>query len=289
MNNVIIKAENINYTYSAGTPFVKTALSDINFEIEKGSFIGIIGHTGSGKSTLVQHLNGLIKPQAGKIYYNGTDIWAQPKKINEIRFKIGLVFQYPEHQLFDETVKSDIGFGPKNMGLSENEINERVTEAAEIVGLSEELLKKSPFELSGGEQRRAALAGILAMKPSVLVLDEPTAALDPKGRDGILKRLLGYQNKYKTTVILVSHSMEDIAKVAEKVMVLNKGKMAMFDTVANVFSKGEDLSKIGLNVPEITNIFKKLSDNGIKTKDNIYTVKKGAEALLPILKGGTQC
>lgn len=283
----LIKTENLNYVYSPDTPFEKAAICDINIEINEGEFIGIIGHTGSGKSTLVQHLNGLIRPTSGKIYVDGVDIWQEPKKIRDMRFKVGLVFQYPEYQLFDETVRSDIAFGPKNMGLSEDEINERVLRAADAVGLSRKLLDKSPFDLSGGQKRRAALAGVLAMEPKVLILDEPTAGLDPKGRDTILDRIKEFRKTYNTTVLLVSHSMEDIAKVADRVLVMNKSRVHMFDSVENVFKHSAELSKIGLNVPQITQVFMGLKEKGYPVEDSVYTVDKAFEVLNNIL-GGNQ-
>lgn len=280
----IIKTENLNYIYSEKTPFEMAALKNVNIEIEKGDFVGIIGHTGSGKSTLVQHLNGLVKPTSGKIYFNGEDIWADESKIRDLRFKVGLVFQYPEYQLFDTTVESDIAFGPRNMGLSETEIAQRVEMATYYVGLSNELLKQSPFDLSGGQKRRAALAGVLAMKPEVLILDEPTAGLDPIGRDTILDRISKFRKESNTTVLLVSHSMEDVAKVADKVLVMNNGEAVMFDTVEKVYSNGEQLHEMGLNIPHITKIVLQLRKNGIDIPKNIYTVDKAYEVLLELFK-----
>lgn len=280
----IIKTENLNYIYSEKTPFEMAALKNVNIEIEKGDFVGIIGHTGSGKSTLVQHLNGLVKPTSGKIYFNGEDIWADESKIRDLRFKVGLVFQYPEYQLFDTTVESDIAFGPRNMGLSETEIAQRVEMAAYYVGLSNELLKQSPFDLSGGQKRRAALAGVLAMKPEVLILDEPTAGLDPIGRDTILDRISKFRKESNTTVLLVSHSMEDVAKVADKVLVMNNGEAVMFDTVEKVYSNGEQLHEMGLNIPHITKIVLQLRKKGIDIPKNIYTVDKAYEVLLELFK-----
>ena len=270
----VIKAENISFVYGTGTSFEKTALSDVSFEIEKGEFVGIIGHTGSGKSTLVQLLNGLLKPTDGKIYLNGKDIWEQPKKIRNVRFKVGMVFQYPEYQLFDETVYKDISYGPKNMGLSEDEIDEKVRNAAEFVGLKKELLDKSPFELSGGEKRRAAIAGVIAMDPEVLILDEPTAGLDPLGRDALLSQIQDYHDVRKNTVILVSHSMEDIARVADRILVMSHGEKYMLDTPENVFSKGRELEKLGLQVPQVTKIMLLLKESGIKVNQNILTVEQ---------------
>lgn len=280
----IISTKNLSYVYSAGTPFEKTALDNINIDIEQGELVGIIGHTGSGKSTLVQHFNGLVKPTSGQIFVDGEDIWANPKEIKQLRFKVGLVFQYPEYQLFDETVRKDIAFGPRNMGLSEDEINQRVADAAKIVGLSDRLLDKSPFDLSGGEKRRAALAGVLAMNPKVLILDEPTAGLDPVGRDGILTRIKEYQKSSGATVLLVSHSMEDVAKVADRILVMDHSHAKMLDTVDNVFSHADELQAMGLNVPHITQVFMGLRARGLNVPDNVYTVTQAAQILTDLLK-----
>ena len=280
----IIKTENLNFVYSEDTPFEMAALKNINIEIEKGDFVGIIGHTGSGKSTLVQHFNGLIKPTSGKIYFNGEDIWSNGKCMKDLRFKVGLVFQYPEYQLFDATVKEDIAFGPRNMGLSETEVAERVEMAAYYVGLSKETLEKSPFDLSGGQKRRAALAGVLAMKPEVLILDEPTAGLDPIGRDTILERISKFRKEIGTTVLLVSHSMEDVAKVADKVLVMNDSEVAMFDTVDKVYEHGEWLHEMGLNIPHITKVILGLREKGIDIPKGIYTVDKAYDTLLELFK-----
>lgn len=280
----IISTKNLSYVYSAGTPFEKTALDNINIEINQGEIVGIIGHTGSGKSTLVQHFNGLIKPTSGQIFVDGEDIWANPKEIKKLRFKVGLVFQYPEYQLFDETVRKDIAFGPKNMGLSEYTIEQRVNEAARIVGLSDNLLDKSPFDLSGGEKRRAALAGVLAMNPKVLILDEPTAGLDPVGRDGILTRIKEYRKSSGATILLVSHSMEDVAKVADRILVMDHSHAKMLDTVENVFSHSEELQAMGLNVPHITQVFTKLRARGFNVPCNVYTVDNAAKLLTDLLK-----
>ena len=280
----IISTNNLSYVYSAGTPFEKTALDNINIDIEQGELVGIIGHTGSVKSTLVQHFNGLVKPTSGQIFVDGEDIWANPKEIKQLRFKVGLVFQYPEYQLFDETVRKDIAFGPRNMGLSEDEINQRVADAAKIVGLSDRLLDKSPFDLSGGEKRRAALAGVLAMNPKVLILDEPTAGLDPVGRDGILTRIKEYQKSSGATVLLVSHSMEDVAKVADRILVMDHSHARMLDTVDNVFSHADELQKMGLNVPHITQVFMGLRARGLNVPDNVYTVTQAAQILTDLLK-----
>ncbi|MGN0173455.1 MAG: energy-coupling factor transporter ATPase [Acutalibacteraceae bacterium] len=286
----IIKTQDLNFVYSEKTPFEMAALKNVNIEIEKGDFVGIIGHTGSGKSTLVQHFNGLIKPTSGKIFFNGEDIWADEKKINDLRFKVGLVFQYPEYQLFDSTVESDIAFGPRNMGLSDSEIKERVELAAYYVGLTDDLLQKSPFDLSGGQKRRAALAGVLAMKPQVLILDEPTAGLDPIGRDTILDRIGEFRKESDTTVLIVSHSMEDVAKVADKVLVMNDGEVAMFDTVEKVYARGDELHEMGLNVPHITKVVMGLRKRGIDIPSGIYTVDKAYEYILDLFKkGGKIC
>lgn len=279
----IIKAENISFTYGSGTSFEKTALSELSFSIEKGEFIGIIGHTGSGKSTLVQILNGLIKPTKGKIYLNEQDIWKEPKKIRNVRFKVGIVFQYPEYQLFEETVYQDIAFGPKNMGLSKEEIDKKVRQAAEFTGLTEEMLAASPFELSGGEKRRAAIAGVIAMDPEVLVLDEPAAGLDPLGREALLSQIMDYHQKRKNTVLLVSHSMEDIAKISDRILVLSKGKKVLFDTAKNVFSKAEELEQIGLQVPQITKIMTELRKRGLAVDSSVLTVEQAFHEIIHFL------
>ncbi len=279
-----IKVENLCCTYGVNTPFEQKAVKNVSFEIQKGDFIGLIGHTGSGKSTLVQMLNGLIKPTSGKVYVDDYDIWSKPKEIRNVRFKVGLVFQYPEYQLFEETVERDIAFGPSNMGLSQEEILERVKKAAKFVGLSSDLLKKSPFDLSGGEKRRAAIAGVIAMDPDVLVLDEPTAGLDPVGRNVLLSQISQYQKKRKNTVILVSHSMEDVARVTNKVMVMNKGELAMFDTTKQVFSKTEELSSIGLRVPQITRVTEELRKRGVNLSEGILTVDRAVYEITELLK-----
>ncbi len=282
----ILKTENLNYIYSEDTPFEMAALKNINIEIEKGDFVGIIGHTGSGKSTLIQHFNGLVKPTSGKVYFNGEDIWKDGKVSKDLCFKVGLVFQYPEYQLFDSTVESDIAFGPKNMGLSDNEVKERVEMAAHYVGISNEILQKSPFDLSGGQKRRAALAGVLAMKPEVLILDEPTAGLDPIGRDTILERISKFRDEIGTTVLLVSHSMEDVAKVANKVLVMNNSEAVMFDTVEKVYARGDELHEMGLNIPHITKVLLGLRQKGIDVPKGIYTVDKAYDAILELFKKG---
>lgn len=281
----MIKTENLNYIYQPGMPYEKHALRDISIEIPDGDFAAVIGHTGSGKSTLIQHLNGLIKPTSGKIYINGTDITEPKLKLKEIRQKVGLVFQYPENQLFEETVYKDIAFGPKNMGLSEEEIKDRVHEAAELVNIDEELLEKSPFDLSGGQKRRVAIAGVLSMHPEILILDEPTAGLDPKGRDSLLNVLSGLHEKLSMTIILVSHSMEDVARVAQHVIVMNNGSVFMQGTVAEVFERGSELVNIGLNVPQITMLINRLNEMGAKLPTDIYTVKYAAGILADAMKG----
>ena len=282
----VIETRNLTYTYSPGTPFEKTAMKDVSLSVERGDFIGVIGHTGSGKSTLVQHLNGLLRPTSGQVLLEGKDIWEEPKKIREVRFRVGMVFQYPEHQLFEETVYKDISFGPRNMGLPDEEIDERVRRAAAFVGLKTELLEKSPFELSGGEKRRAAIAGVMAMQPEVLILDEPTAGLDPKGRDLVLEQVAAYQKENGTTVLLVSHSMEDIARVAKTVLVMNGGQVAMYAPTPEVFSRAEELRAIGLAIPSVTRIFMGLREKGYPVGENVYTVEQAAARLLPLLKGG---
>ena len=250
----IIETKDLTYTYGEGTPFCKTAVSHVNVSIEQGEFIGLIGHTGSGKSTFIQQLNGLLRPTGGTVLLNGKDIWAEPKKIRAVRFQVGMVFQYPEHQLFEETVLKDIAFGPGNMGLDKDEILKRAHSAAEFVGLNDDLLEKSPFELSGGEKRRAAIAGVIAMDPDVLILDEPTAGLDPRGRDVLLSQIANYHASRHNTIILVSHSMEDVARMASRVLVMNAGEIEMFDTAEKVFARDSELEKIGLRVPQITKI-----------------------------------
>lgn len=286
MAETIIKTENLSYVYSAGTPYEHRAIDDINIEIEKGSFVGLIGHTGSGKSTLIQHLNGLIKPTSGKIYVGGEDLWANPKDIRRFRFKVGLVFQYPEHQLFEETVRKDIAFGPKNMGLSDEEIEERVLEAAKHTGLTADYLEKSPFELSGGEKRRVAIAGVLAMKPEVLILDEPTAGLDPKGREFILSEIKAYHENTGATVILVSHSMEDVARFASHVLIMNHSKAVMYGETREIFKRVDELCEMGLEVPQISRVFAKLREKGYEVPESVLTVAEAKDAMLKLLEKG---
>ena len=280
----ILELKNICYTYGVGTPFEKKAVNDVSFSVNKGELIGIIGHTGSGKSTLVQMLNGLMKPTSGQVFLDGVDIWDKPKEILKIRFKVGMVFQYPEYQLFEETVYKDIAFGPTNKGLSAEEIDKEVRRAARFTGLKDELLDKSPFDLSGGEKRRAAIAGVIAMDPDVLVLDEPTAGLDPMGRDVLLSQIVRYHKERQNTVLLVSHSMEDIARVADRIVVMNKSKLVMFDETQKVFARGDELEKIGLRIPQITKIMSQLRKRGVDVPEGILTVDSAVDYLLPLIK-----
>lgn len=275
-----IQTEGLTYRYGIGTPFEKTAVDHVDLEIEAGSFVGIIGHTGSGKSTLIQHLNGLLRPTEGKVLLDGVDIWADKSKMRQMRFRVGLVFQYPEYQIFEETVAKDIAFGPRNMGLAEEEVQARVRETAAIVGLSEEILKQSPFLLSGGQKRRVAIAGVMAMRPEVLILDEPTAGLDPRGREEILQEIQAYRNQTGATILLVSHSMEDVARHAEKILVMNAGKVFCYDTVANVFRRSQELQAIGLAVPQITRVCDALRARGVPLTDDIFTVEQAKQQLL---------
>ena len=280
---VVLTADKVTYKYSVGTPFEKTAVDSVDLEIREGEFVGIIGHTGSGKSTLIQHFNGLVKPTSGHVLVDCADIWGRGVNIRDIRFKVGLVFQYSEHQLFEETVAKDIAYGPKNMGLTEEEIKQRVVSAAESMDIVK-LLNKSPFELSGGQQRRVALAGVLAMDPEVLILDEPAAGLDPKGRDKILGQIKQYHEKYGKTILLVSHSMEDIVKYSGKVLVMNKSRLFCYDTVDRVFARTEELAKIGLDVPQVTRMSHILKSLGTDIGNDIYTTERAAERLLPLIR-----
>lgn len=283
----MIKAENVNYIYQQGMPFERQALYDVNIEIEDGSLVALIGHTGSGKSTLIQHFNALVKPTSGKIIINGIDVTAPKADLRLVRKTVGLVFQDPEHQLFEETVYKDIAFGPKNMGFSDEEIDKRVRESAALVGLKEKHLTRSPFDLSGGQKRRVAIAGVLAMNPKVLILDEPTAGLDPKGRDEILATIKKLHEENKEMIIIfVSHSMEDVAKTAERVIVMNDGHVEMQGTVAEVFAQAEHLQKIGLNVPQVTLLTDKLRLAGYDLPEHIYTVKYAADAIKKLIGGG---
>lgn len=280
----ILETKNLSYVYGEGTPFEKKAVNNVNIKIEQGELIGIMGHTGSGKSTLVQMLNGLIKPHSGQVLLNGKDIWEKPKEIKKIRFQVGMVFQYPEYQLFEETVYKDIAFGPKNMGLSEAETDTSVRRAARFVGLKDELLNKSPFDLSGGEKRRAAIAGVIAMDPEVLILDEPTAGLDPMGRDVLLSQIVQYHKERKNTVLMVSHSMEDLARIADRIIVMNNSNLEMFDTTKNVYSQNKRLEEISLRVPQVTKIMAELKEKGYDFSDGILTVEQALEEILTLLK-----
>ena len=280
-----ITVKNLSYTYLPGTPFEHKALKDVNFEIADGEFVGIIGHTGSGKSTLIQMLNGLIRPTGGQVLLNGQDIWEKPKEIRRVRFQVGMVFQYPEYQLFEETVLKDIMFGPKNMGLSDEEAMERAKEAARFTDLKPSLLEKSPFELSGGEKRRAAIAGVIAMDPEVLILDEPAAGLDPKGRDVILAQIAQYHAHRQNTVLLVSHSMEDIGRTADRVLVMNRGRAEMLDETRAVFARGDVLEPMGLRLPQITSIMRRLRAMGLPVSETVLSVDEALMELIPLLVG----
>lgn len=281
---VLIRTENLTHVYGAGTPFERAAIQDVCLQIEQGDFIGVIGHTGSGKSTLMQHLNALMKPTSGKIYFKGEDIWQKGYDLHAMRFHVGLVFQYPEYQLFEETVAKDIAFGPKNMGLSKDEIEERVLESIRMVGLSEEILSQSPFDLSGGQKRRVAIAGIMAMRPNILILDEPTAGLDPCGREEILAQVRAYHQTAGNTVLLVSHSMEDIAKNAQKVLVMQDGKLVLFDSTQRVFEQADELVRIGLDVPQLTRVFLDLRKKGYDVERSVFSPERAAEALMDYMK-----
>jgi len=280
-----IRIEGLTYVYGVGTPFEIKAVDDVSVEIEKGELTGLIGHTGSGKSTLLQHLNGLLKPVSGKVLLNGEDIWANPRKIRDVRFRVGLVFQYPEYQLFEETVYRDIAFGPQNMGLSDAEVDGMVREAVNFVGLSENLLDESPFELSGGEKRRVAIAGVMAMRPEVLILDEPTAGLDPMGREDMLKNIKRYQREGGRSVLFVTHNMNDLARLAKNIIVMDHGKVAISGSLDEVFSRGDELVKMGLDIPDMLKLMGMLEEGGLKFERPIYTVEAMLEALLS-MKGG---
>ena len=282
--NPILEVKNVNYIYSIGTPFEHQALQDISFRVERGEFIGIIGHTGSGKSTLMQQLNGLLKPTSGQILLDGVDIWSDKKTTRQARFRVGLVFQYPEYQLFEETVYKDIAFGPKNMGLSAEEVDRRVREAAGFVGLTEEQLQVSPFDLSGGQKRRVAIAGVIAMEPEVLILDEPTAGLDPIGRAGILANIEAYRKAKNATVMMVSHSMEDVARLTDRLLVLSGSRLAMDGAPSEVFTHAQELVDMGLCIPQVTQVFLHLRDLGADV-ENVYTIAQAVEAIKKC-KGG---
>ena len=280
----ILQVQNLTHTYSAGTPFEHTALEQINFSVNRGEFIGIIGHTGSGKSTLMQHLNGLLKPSSGTILLDGKDIWADKKLTRQARFRVGLVFQYPEYQLFEETVYKDIAFGPKTMGLSKEEIDRRVRQAADFVGLTEQQLQVSPFDLSGGQKRRVAIAGVIAMEPEVLILDEPTAGLDPVGREEILMNIQRYRQAKNATIMMVSHSMNDVARLSDRLLVLSGAHIAMAGTPDEVFRRADELEKIGLDIPEITRIFLRLRAKGLPVEP-VYTMEQAIVALKKLKEG----
>ena len=284
----VLEIQNLSHVYSEGTPFEHIALHDVNLKAYRGEFIGLIGHTGSGKSTLIQHLNGLLRPTSGRVLFDGEDIWRDAKFTRQIRFRVGLVFQYPEYQLFEESVYRDIAFGPKNMGLSEDEIRARVLRAAGFVGIPEAQLEKSPFDLSGGQKRRAAIAGVIAMEPDVLILDEPTAGLDPAGRESILQNIRDYQSAQNATVIMVSHSMEEIASNVDSLIVMNDGAVAMTGTPKEVFSRAAELTAIGLDVPEITQVLLRLKELGLDVDTSVFTVEQAKRVLLPLLKGGAR-
>ncbi len=283
----ILRVEGLRHTYSAGTPFERDAIAQIDLEIYEGQFVGIIGHTGSGKSTLMQHLNGLLKPTEGHIYLDGVDIHTVP--LRQARFQVGLVFQYPEYQLFEETVYRDVAFGPKNMGLSEEKIDRRVREATAALGLTEDILERSPFELSGGQKRRVAIAGVLAMEPRVLVLDEPTAGLDPRGRETILAQLRAYHEKHNATILLVSHSMEEVADNVKRIVVLNDGRIYMDGTVREVFARADELESVGLDTPQVTKIAVALKKRGLPVDTAVFTVEELKDQLLRLKGGATGC
>ena len=285
----ILQVKDLTHTYGAGTPFQRSAVEHMSFDVNEGEFLGIIGHTGSGKSTLIQHLNGLLQPTAGEILLRGKNIWAEPKKIREVRFKVGLVFQYPEYQLFEETVYKDIAFGPANQGKTGDELDYAVREAAKLVGIRDDQLEKSPFELSGGQKRRVALAGVLAMEPEVLVLDEPTAGLDPAGRENLMANIRDYHRNKGKTIILVSHSMDEIARNVDRILLLKNAHVLMQGTPAEVFARGEELLSAGLDVPQITRIAMELKRRGVDIDPAVYTVEALERQLLALRKGGAGC
>lgn len=285
----ILQVEHLTHTYGIGTPFERSAVEDMSFSVEDGEFLGIIGHTGSGKSTLIQHLNGLLKPTSGRILLDGRDIWAEPKKIRNVRFQVGLVFQYPEYQLFEETVYKDIAFGPTNMGKTGGELDRCVREAAKLVGLKSATLQKSPFELSGGQKRRVALAGVLAMEPRVLVLDEPTAGLDPAGRENLLANIRDFHRNRGGTILLVSHSMDEIAQNVDRILVLKSSRILMSGPPREVFARADELISAGLDVPQITRVAMALHDRGLAIDPAVYTVEELKRQLLALRKGGAGC
>ncbi len=284
--SIVLETKDLSYIYSKGTSSQVDAIKEVSLQIEKGELVGIIGHTGSGKSTLIQHFNGLLKGSSGTVLLEGKDIWENKKDIKNVRFKVGICFQYPEYQLFEETVYKDIAYGPRNMKLSEEEIDKRVRSVIKFVGLDESYLEKSPFDLSGGEKRRVAIAGVMAMEPQVLILDEPSAGLDPKGRDTILSLIREYQRNTGSTVLVVSHSMEDISKIATKVLVMNESRLAYYDSVDNVFSHADELKNMGLNIPQLTELFIKLREKGYDVPVDVYTLEKAKKEILKLMKGG---
>ena len=284
----ILEVKNLNYIYSIGTPFEHKALDNVSFQIHRGEFIGVIGHTGSGKSTLMQQLNGLLKPTSGTVLLDGEDIWADKKKTRQARFRVGLVFQYPEYQLFEETVYKDIAFGPKNMGLDAKEIDRRVREAAGFVGLTEQQLQVSPFDLSGGQKRRVAIAGVIAMEPEVLILDEPTAGLDPTGRAEILSNIESYRQAKNATIMMVSHSMEDVARMTDRLLVMNGSRLAMDGAPGEVFAHAEEIVEMGLSIPQVTQVFLHLRKMGVPV-ENVYTIDQAIAALRAVRGGEGQC
>ena len=286
--SAILEVKNLTHTYSAGTPFQHKALDNVNFSVDRGEFIGIIGHTGSGKSTLMQHLNGLLRPSEGQILLDGVDIWQDKKTTRQARFRVGLVFQYPEYQLFEETVYRDIAFGPKNMGLDEQEIDRRVREAAGFVGITDEQLQVSPFDLSGGQKRRVAIAGVIAMGPEVLILDEPTAGLDPASRTEILANIEAYRQAKNATIMMVSHSMNDVARLTDRLLVMNESKLSMDDTPDRVFARAQELLDMGLDIPDITRVFLKLQQKGLPVQP-VYSIEQAVDAVRKLKEGSVRC
>ncbi len=285
----VLEVKALTHTYSAGTPFEHKAIDNVDLEVMPGEFLGIIGHTGSGKSTLIQHLNGLLRPTGGEILLDGEDIWAKPKEIRRVRFQVGLVFQYPEYQLFEETVYKDISYGPKNMGLDASEIDRRVRQAAVFAGIDEDMLEKSPFELSGGQKRRVAIAGVIAMEPKVLILDEPTAGLDPRGREAILAQLRSYHKQKGNAVILVSHSMEEVARNVDRIVVMSHSHKLMDGTPEEVFSRAEELLQVGLDVPQVTKVAMELQKRGLLADSSVYTIDELVRRLLALKGGEAAC
>ncbi|CDC71313.1 MULTISPECIES: energy-coupling factor transporter ATPase [environmental samples] len=285
----ILEVKHLTHTYGVGTPFERSAVEDMSFEVERGEFLGIIGHTGSGKSTLIQHLNGLLKPTSGQILLNGRDIWEDPKKIRSVRFQVGLVFQYPEYQLFEETVYKDIAFGPANMGKTGDELDRCVREAAKLVGIRDDQLDKSPFELSGGQKRRVALAGVIAMEPTVLILDEPSAGLDPAGRENLLANIRDIHRNRGTTILMVSHSMDEVAQNVDRILVLKSAHVLMSGTPKEVFARADELLSAGLDVPQVTRVAMRLRQQGLPIDPAVYTVQDLEKELLAVRKGGAAC